>query len=238
MANIASRGCLYAILVTPQNQELRSITVNTLFGQPAEHRNMPVDDAVEFIYNNFKNFMRGGPMDYPDGDPQSQYSSVPLSTTRHPDSTNYLISLLAENRVLTVLQYDCLIKYLQERRENQVKIELGDSSDLLTPAVSVSSTTASTLAPQANGPDSVQAEKELQRKIMEILNKPSITNMPTDSSISSMPSMSSNRTAPNRQQQAQASSNNRNQQQDPQLLNDPKVQKALESLLSNNSYNF
>lgn len=229
LANIASRGCLYAILVTPQNQELRSITVNILYGQPAEHRNMPVDDAVEFIYNNFRNLMRGGPVEYPDGDPQSPYANVPQSTVRHPDSISHLTNLLAENRVLTVLQYDCLIKYLQERREHQIKIELGDSSDLLNPLpVSAPAPTLPT-----NGPD---PGKELERKIMEILNKPSIVSSePSASKPLPQQQSSSNRNFQNRPQSTVTNSRN---QQDPQLLNDPKVQKALDSLLSNNSFNF
>jgi len=43
LANISSRGCLYAVLVTPQHEEHNSITVNILYGVPAEHRNMPLE---------------------------------------------------------------------------------------------------------------------------------------------------------------------------------------------------
>lgn len=34
LANISSRGCLYAILVMPQNEEHRSLTLNVLHGVP------------------------------------------------------------------------------------------------------------------------------------------------------------------------------------------------------------
>lgn len=34
LANISSRGCLYAILVMPQNEEHRSLTLNILHGLP------------------------------------------------------------------------------------------------------------------------------------------------------------------------------------------------------------
>lgn len=34
LANIASRGSLYAILILPQNEEHRSLTLNILHGQP------------------------------------------------------------------------------------------------------------------------------------------------------------------------------------------------------------
>lgn len=34
LANISSRGCLYAILVMPQNEEYRSLTLSILHGTP------------------------------------------------------------------------------------------------------------------------------------------------------------------------------------------------------------
>ena len=39
-----------------------------------------------------------------------------------------LLNLLADNRQLTVLQYDKVISYLQGRKELQLKVELGDTS--------------------------------------------------------------------------------------------------------------
>lgn len=152
LANISSRGCMYAILVTPQNQELRSITVNILYGVPAEHRNMPVDDAINLIAEDFRlrigmtnNLPKAVPIITP-----SNVSAPPLKE-RHPDAIQSLLNLLADNLTLTVLQYDCIIKYLQERRELQLKLELGDAAGAQ--------------------PD---PEIELQKKILNILNKPSV----------------------------------------------------------------
>ncbi|KAJ8957568.1 hypothetical protein NQ318_020608 [Aromia moschata] len=54
LANISSRGCLYAILIMPQNEEHRSLTLNILHGIPQEHRNMPIDDAMILISRNFE----------------------------------------------------------------------------------------------------------------------------------------------------------------------------------------
>lgn len=34
LANISGRGTLYAIVVTPDNEELRSLTLNILYGHP------------------------------------------------------------------------------------------------------------------------------------------------------------------------------------------------------------
>jgi hypothetical protein len=41
-----------------------------------------------------------------------------------------LLNLLSDNRQLTVLQYDRVIRYLQDKREMQLQIELGDAKDL------------------------------------------------------------------------------------------------------------
>lgn len=77
LANISSRGCLYAILIMPQNEEHRSLTLDILHGIPQgthfcgyvyvqivnsctlEHRNMPIEDALVLITRNFDAYMRG-----------------------------------------------------------------------------------------------------------------------------------------------------------------------------------
>jgi hypothetical protein len=41
-----------------------------------------------------------------------------------------LLNLLTDNRQLTVLQYDRVIRYLQDKREMQLQLELGDAKDL------------------------------------------------------------------------------------------------------------
>jgi len=199
LANISSRGSLYAVLVTPQNEEHQSITVNILFGQPAEHRNMPVDDAINFLSENFHEQIKKDKPDLKITTPIPQISNIPTLTDRHPDTIQHLLNLLADNRTLTVLQYNKIIKYLTERRELQVKEELGDSTDIV---------------PEVPIPEpviKVDPEIELQQKILSILNKPSITNtipdiiIPKTGSIDNISTIS--------------------------LLYDPKVQKALDSLL-------
>lgn len=224
LANIASKGCLYAIVVNLQHLEMRSITVNILYGNPAEHRNMPVDDAIELIYKNFQQLMRGGSGDnaIDNDDSQSQYSNVPPSNIRHPEAVQHLINLLAENRSLTGLQYDCVIKYLQERREIQYKTELGDTSGDILP---VTAPQTSSQQPATPPPD---PEIEVQKRLRNILNKPPITNINNDSSIlKSIKNESSYGNAPRP---------SGNDAQDSQLLNDPVVQKALDSLLLNQSF--
>lgn len=171
LSNIASRGSYYAILITPENQERNSITVNVLYGVPAEHRNMPSDDAIMFICKDFEDKIRSeqekaakyrASMN-PAGsvNPHMMYSAPQLSD-KHPETIQNMLGLLANNRQLTVLQYERLIKYLSERKELQIKYELGEDTD---------SISASRLLPDKS---KAESEKELQKKIMAILNKPSI----------------------------------------------------------------
>lgn len=235
LANIVSRGCLFAILVTHENEQHRSITVNVLFGQQSEHRNMPVDDAIEFIQATFND--RGRRHTLPmlpkavDITPTSSYAVPPLSA-RHPETIQKLINLLSENRAITVLQYDRVIRYLQDRRNLQLKAEIGDAP----PSIPI--------------PPPVDPEAELQKKILDILNKPSITNTvasvmspvavqpvaaPVISPVTVTPVVSLPTKVPAPSSTTASTSAAAAQ---PQLLNDPKVQKALDSLLQGNLFNF
>ncbi|XP_057652609.1 nuclear receptor coactivator 5 isoform X1 [Diorhabda carinulata] len=150
LANISSRGCLYAILVMPVNEEHRSLTLNILHGIPQEHRNMPIDDAMILISRDFEAYMKG---DRVPVDPNHM-----TLNDRHPAQMQMLLSLLSENRQITSIQYDKLIVYLQERRALQKEYEIEQG---LTPT---------------EEPDAKQAE--LQNRIMNILNKSGDVSIP------------------------------------------------------------
>lgn len=99
-----------------------------------------------------------------------------------------LLNLLAENRQITTVQYDRLVKYLLQRRDLQNQHEISENNDIV-----------------EEEPTSKQAE--LQNRILNILNKSSeetklIESSPTPPTVAPTP-----------------------------LLNDPTVQKALDSLL-------
>lgn len=140
LGNIASRGCLYAILVMPMNLEHRSLTLTILHGLPQEHRNMPIEDALQLLSRNFQEVQRGGPSGR--------------------EAVYALLGQLADGRSLTVLQYNKVIEYLQERRDHQVKLELGESS-----TAPVTATTNKT-------------QVELQQRIMNILNDKNVQTPP------------------------------------------------------------
>ena len=59
LGNIASRGVMFAICLTPENRDHGSVTLNVLQGQQQEHRNMPVDDAMSFISKQFPSLVGG-----------------------------------------------------------------------------------------------------------------------------------------------------------------------------------
>ncbi|XP_052741738.1 nuclear receptor coactivator 5 [Bicyclus anynana] len=130
LGNIASRGCLYAILVMPLNQEHRSLTLTILHGLPQEHRNIPLEDALHLMSRNFQEVKLGGPSGR--------------------EAVYALLGQLADGRSLTVLQYDKVMEYLQERREQQVKLELGE--------------------PLTSSAPATKTQADLQQRILSILN--------------------------------------------------------------------
>lgn len=169
LSTVAGRGCLYAILINKQHEKHKSITLNILHGQQSEHRNMPIADAIKLIEADFRKTRRGI-LANSDASKMRPHQSTPirpgtprnpLPEGRHYDPMQTLLKLLANNAPLTVSQYDHIIKYLQERRALQMKVELGDAGDEAVTAV-------------ANMPD---PEIGLQKKMMEILSKPSITEI-------------------------------------------------------------
>lgn len=252
--NIASRGCLYAIIITQENLERRSITVNILYGQPEEHRNMPTDEALDFIEKDFILLRRGRDncdTNVPFHALKTQ--TVPSQGFKHPDSVQYLLKLLFENRSLTVLQYDCVIKYLQEQRKAQYRIELGGpSGDFVPPTGEFSSNPdsfrGSSNLPLAGGSSGnfeqnkrnaeADTEAELQNKILNILNKPPLTFNLCDVG-PSQPNRFDDKfkqyVDKNDFNNGLPPSHNRNDSQPP-ILNDPKVQKALDSLFQSKQF--
>ena len=214
LGNIASRGCLYAVVVMPINQEHHSLTLNILHGLPQEHRNMLVDDAINLISRDFANYKAGG---------RSVPINTPFANEKHPDAIQVLLNMLADNHQLTVLQYDRVIKYLEIKREEQVQVELGDVKDLPT-------TTTITVS------DPKQAE--LQSRILNILNSNKTTSSVPAPSPVPAPAPAPTPVPPATWGAAStattATTTTSTGVSPSPLLNDPTVQKALDSLLQGN----
>ncbi|XP_070496513.1 nuclear receptor coactivator 5-like [Chironomus tepperi] len=167
LGNIQSRGCLYGILITPINAERKSLTLTILYGDATEHRNMPTDDAIRFIYKDFVNKTKG---------------ISPNRSYQHPEAISTLLKNLFENRSLTVLQYEHIIKYLSQRKEAQVIAEIGEdaheSNNMdTTPAANTTNTATTSAASSSTTFTSFAQDRasELQKKILGMLKNKTIT---------------------------------------------------------------
>lgn len=120
---------------------------------------MPMEDAIKFIYKDFTNKLKG----------------VSQSHYQHPDAVQTLLKTLTENRSLTVLQYDHIVKYLTQRRDVQMKAEIGEDANVSTAdsAMDTSHSLPIPLTTQTSATTAVAANPEtnLKMKILDILRK-------------------------------------------------------------------
>lgn len=198
----AKRLCLFAIVINSQNEIHQSLTVNILHGTPQEHRNMPVDDAVALIGRSFDAYQ----LAKREKEAAAVAARAPPPFVPPSQDILYLLNLLADKRQLTVDELDKVIKYLTERRDKLLEAE-------------------GRLAPQAYpssyagaGEPKVDVQKDLQAKILSILNGPG------DSGVGAMSQQpQGNGALDGRPQQGGMSS----------LINldNPSVQKALDNLI-------
>ncbi|CAH0389388.1 unnamed protein product [Bemisia tabaci] len=211
LANISSRGTLYACLVLPANAEHRSLTVNILHGQPQEHRNMPLQDALKLITRDFDSYRlqnEKGPGGIP-------LQDLTPSTSQHPEPIQMLLNALAANRQVTVLQFDKIIAYLREKREVQLKLEVGDTK------------LPSTTEPNPANPQ----QAELQHRILNILNQSGGSGNPAGNGPQRGPFNGPPQKGGPPQQQNRPGGPGGPPGSNPPLLNDPNVQKAIDNLL-------
>lgn len=91
----------------------------------SEHRNMPLDDALNLIVKIFEAYSKGEKYAIvpPFGAVPVTPAGIPLGD-KHPEAIQNLLNILVENRPLTTFQYDKIIGYLQDRKNEIVK---GDS---------------------------------------------------------------------------------------------------------------
>ncbi len=149
--NISSRGVKFAVLVTPLNEDHQSVTLNVLQGQQQEHRNMPLEDAISMIAQQFEA-----------GLDNAGSNKVGSGRPGMPTDVKNVFGFLMENRPLSVMEFDKLIKYLVKEREGMLKNEYGENipANLITPPI----------GPPID-PSMKAKQDELQSKIMDILNK-------------------------------------------------------------------
>jgi len=152
LGNIAMRGVMFAICVAPENEIHRSLTVNVLQGEQQEHRNMPIDEAVSFIAKNFSKLI-----EKPAGAAVPERPDFGL-----PEDIKTILGFLTDNRPMSIMEYDKLIKYLVSKRESSLKTEYGSNipAHLLVPPVGPN-----------QDPHMKAKQEELQSKVIDILSK-------------------------------------------------------------------
>jgi hypothetical protein len=143
LGNIAGRGVMYAVCVAPENETHRSLTVNVLQGEQQEHRNMPLDEAMSFVGKSFSRFIEkptagGGvsQLGFATGAAASGGMDQ-LPAFGHPNDIRTILGFLIDDRPMSIMEYDKLIKYLATRREGTLKAEYGANipAHLLLPPV-------------------------------------------------------------------------------------------------------
>jgi len=117
----------FAIIITQQHQVHRSCTVNILFGTPQEHRNMPMEDAMVLVEQNFVVYKA----EHRDKEREEIARKAAkmaddvlmreLDQEAHPVSLLSTITLLSENRFLTPEELERLQEYLRDKRERLVR---------------------------------------------------------------------------------------------------------------------
>ena len=147
-----------------------------ILGQPQEHRNMPFDDAMSLVTKTFeKHTANKNNQDVGDGvssigsgnrDNISKVGNDPSSNNSNnqlPNDVRNVIGFLLDQRPLSVMEYDKLIKWLAQQRLGVLQAEYGDNipSELATPPV----------GPPVD-PATKAQQIELQERILHILNKP------------------------------------------------------------------
>lgn len=87
---------------------------------------MPLDDALAMIVKSFEAYMKGdrSPIVPPSGAVPVTAAGIPLGD-KHPEVIQNLMKILVENRPLNISQYEKIIGYLQEKKDQLVKTELG-----------------------------------------------------------------------------------------------------------------
>ena len=161
LGNIASRGVMFAICLTLDNRDHGSLTLNVLQGQQQEHRNMPVDDAMSFISKQFPSLVGGS------GGGNSVISrdgsALPgNSHSGHPPDIMKILSFLTDDRPLSIMEFDKMIKYLVTKRTDTLREEYGDNipAHLQHPPVGLQ-----------QDPATKAKQEEMQNRIQKILKE-------------------------------------------------------------------
>ncbi|GFN77973.1 nuclear receptor coactivator 5 [Plakobranchus ocellatus] len=174
LEELTDRDGLFAVFVNTQNEAHRSLTLNILHGTPQEHRNMPMNDAIELIGRSFEEYVdtlrekakaasaaSSAIDDTPKPDTFTSASRVFLPAS---SEVAYLLNLLADNRALTISELGDVIQYLKDRRDKLIDAERRPL------ATDASATTFSKPQPQTSN---VPNADDLTEKILNLISSTS-----------------------------------------------------------------
>ena len=150
LANVQGRGVKFAVVVTAANEESRTATVHVLQGpQQSEHQSLVLDEALGVLARAFESAL----------DMESKVGKVDPGQS-HPQDVLNVIGFMRENRPLSVMELDRLIKYLVHRREQMLRSEYGDSvpAHLAVPPIGLQS-----------DPGARAREERVKKKVFDIL---------------------------------------------------------------------
>lgn len=130
MERIARTGTLYAVVVTDQNAQHHSCTLNLLQGTRQEHRNMPLKAALSFIARNFDSFLRGPSRESPCVAPVNhagytapQQAPLPSATRQQLAPPSHIAPPNNLNptatKEMSTTEIDAMIQKLQREKEER-----------------------------------------------------------------------------------------------------------------------
>jgi len=104
--NLVKKGTFFAIVVKPENAAHKSLSVHVLRGspKPTEHRNMPMDEAFNLIFNNYR-----------------ELKHKELGVV--PDPIKMLLEDVINDRSMNDRHYATLISFLMDRRKRQAAFD-------------------------------------------------------------------------------------------------------------------
>ena len=106
-------------------QFIDTIAKDKFFIFSAEHRNMPLDDAVDLVVSSFESYIQS----QREKAAAPPVTSVPGARVAPPpfippsSDVSYLLNLLADNRQLTIEEIEKVVDYLQERKSKMLIAE-------------------------------------------------------------------------------------------------------------------
>eukprot|EP00057_Strongylocentrotus_purpuratus_P026803 XP_011681277.1 PREDICTED: nuclear receptor coactivator 5 isoform X2 [Strongylocentrotus purpuratus] len=153
-------GALYAVMVSSQHEVHRSLTLNILHGTPQEHRNMPLEDAMNLVTRNYDRYileLREKRGLVASGETTAKVGADGQSAATELTLTQ-LFSLLADGRQLTLAEVDRVITFLEEMRNRMAEDQGLSLRKKEYPAASA-----------AKPADSTPKQEDLQAKILSLI---------------------------------------------------------------------